>query len=339
MAGSFYIPDWVPGIAVSRQPYLGLARLEGTRDRAKRMKYGGWRKPDTLVVFIDGNECFMDYPGKPGSLAVPGAEKAMWSFLNFAYRCVGDFDLLLSSEEHPDRPTIESTSWYEVAVPFRDESARVEYTSGERLRDNTVVQREWLERRWLKPLFEPEWTIAYPALLEKRGRSPLITWVRHGIENEDGPQGNRLDASLLEFQAFHAASNGFRSWTLYKGQPHRTGMFSIYETEVWDPSLPDEINYNGALLAKHMGYKRTVYAGYAGDKCALATVRTHIEHCVATHQKQRIRDIVVLVDAIPCVVIPGVIDFTPIAMAQYHAWEKEYGLQLMTTWDLIDLLK
>lgn len=338
MARQIVLPPWVTSeeVGVARKPKLALARYAGQVALSRRQSRV-MISPYRIDIGVDLQETFMNYLLSPGALAVKGAVQMLPELLHYLWADVDNYDLLLSMDDHLD-PRIASVGWYRVAKDFTDPATNVHYRRGDTLADNTIIAPEWLEDGLIDPVCPAEfreWTKRYPRELQERGKNPLIAWAGHGLDGIDGPRGNHFDASIAELQAYHAALHDFTEWTLHKGLPIETEANSLYGTEVPSPWAPEWVNFNVRLLRKVLSYKERRYFGLAGSHCVLASVAHDVDYCVATKQEDRLRDLVVLINTIPSVVIEGVVDFTEMAMAKYRAWETQYGIQLRTTWDLL----
>lgn len=334
-------PPWVDleQIGVVRIPDLANAHLTG------QLGYEGEPSAavESLLVVVDAQRCFIDYP-KPdtGSLPVLGAREALTRILNLGYAVPKAFDLLLTEDAHNRRsPAIFTPEWFEIICEFDDTGGGVHYYPSDMLRDNTPVNPEWVNRGWIRArdYFVRDWTQYYVNELARLRRQPLVVWAKHGLDGVTGPTGNELDASIAEFQTYHAALHGYLPWTRYKGQALFSEQFSFLRLEVPYPGYTKLMNEDKRLHLRMMKYFRRIYCGFAGSHCVLGGVESDIELCLARGLARRAKDIYVLIDAIPSVHIPGVFDYTPQTMERYQELSRVYGINLVTTTEMIEILK
>lgn len=215
-------------------------------------------KNSTLFI-IDPQNDFIDAPGNPGSLAVPGSYKDMSRLCDVVNN--GNFDqIVVSLDTHNTRDIAHKEWWVN--------------SNGEQPAPFTLITfKDFLNGTW-KPAknSDMEATHNYLQELDKMNKKTLVVWPDHCI---DGTWGHEVMPELKEALENWENRTGFKVDYVKKGENPYTEHYSAIKAEV---VLDDYSNVNHNLLNK-LAYSKKVYiAGEAQSHCVADTVVDIVEN-------------------------------------------------------------
>jgi nicotinamidase-related amidase len=292
--GSMYTPATAQVIDEGR-----LAGLPPSSDDKRRV----------ILLLVDEQ---VDFVHVDGSLSVPGAVDDTRRTIEWLYRNVGQVTTIAASlDSHIPIQIFFPTWWADGAgnhpSPF-----------------TPINSADLAAGRW-KPLYEPEWSVAYVSKLEEFARKELMIWPYHVLI---GTPGHNLTPALYEAIAFHTAARHSQPEFLTKGTIPKTEHYSILEPEVKVPEAPlgtVNTDFLGMLSSHDLIY----VAGQAKSHCVLETVASMMQHL----SPQDIAKIRVLTDCASSVAHPE-IDFDAMADEAFARFEKN-GLTLVKSTDAL----
>lgn len=153
-----------------------------------------------------------------------------------------------------------------------------------------------------------ERTLAYLKDLASRGRFQHMIWNPHCLIGTTGATVHEaLNASLQEWASTYVATVDYRT----KGSNPWTEHFGGLEAEVPDASDPStmiDLSPSG-LIATLQNADIILVAGEASSHC----VKTTVEQIADNIGDEHLKKFHLMTDCMSPVVIPGVVDFTPVA--------------------------
>jgi nicotinamidase-related amidase len=244
----------------------------------------------------------VDFCHEQGSLYVPGALGDLRRTVEFIYRNAEHISQITCSLDSHVPSQIFSPGWWADAdgnhpAPFTIVSAG-DVQSG----------------RWL-PLFEPHWSRAYVARLERDHKKLLTIWPYHVLI---GSPGHMLDPELWSAIVWHSMARKTHPVWMHKGSIPLTEHYSIIQPEVPVPGVPGG-GKNQAFLDELADADLIVVAGEAMSHCVLETVEDLVE--AFGDQPETLRKVLFLRDCTSPVVHPA-IDFRAIAAARLAEFEQ-----------------
>lgn len=262
------------------------------------------------LLIIDPQMDFMDYPSKPGSLAVQGAHQDM---LRVA-RLVEQF----GSELHDIHITLDSHHVMDIAHPRWWTNSKGESPSPFTL----ITPQDIQAGTWRARI--PEYaqrSAAYVLDLAQNGRYPLCIWPEHCLIGSDG---HRIHPELFDALAGWERSHLAVMETVTKGSNPFTEHYSGLKAEVPDPEdASTQMNLRLIETLEHSDM--VLIAGEALSHCVANTVRD----IASVFDPSAIQKLVLLEDA--CSSVTGF-------EAQGEAFIKELtaqGMRLMKTTDFV----
>lgn len=294
--GTLYVPD----VAAATEAGVSAGAAPSSQDTRR-----------VLLLLVDAQ---VDFIHQDGALCVPGAIDDTRRTIEWLYRNLAQVTSVAASLDTHLPMQIFYPGWW--AGP-----------QGEHPAPFTLITAEEVDSGRWQPTTEEEWSMAYVRQLEAHAKKVLTIWPYHTML---GTPGHALTPALYEAIVFHAAARSTAPRFLSKGSIPKTEHYSILEPEV---KVPDEPlgTLNTAFLDLIATYDLVYIAGQAKSHCVLETTRSLI-----THFREREPEFIakwrVLLDCTSSVVHPEV-DFEAMAREEYARWERNHGLQLVTSQD------
>ena len=184
---------------------------------------------------------------------------------------------------------------------------------------------------------------SYPALLDhclhyckklaERGRYELSIWPYHAML---GGIDHALVPAFHEACVFHAAARQMQTGLEIKGGSPYTENYSIFGPEVLTTKggkpLP-LVQRNVAFLERLMNYDAVVIAGQAKSHCVAWTIDDLLVD-ISAKDPNLAKKVYLLEDCTSPVIIPGVVDFTPMANAAFQRFQ-DAGMHVVRSTDPI----
>ncbi len=262
-----------------------------------------------LLLLVDAQ---VDFIHVDGSLSVPGAVEDTRRTIEWLYTNLERVTTIAASLDTHVPMQIFYPGWW--VGP-----------QGERPAPFTLISAGDVESGRWRPTIDEAWSVAYVRQLEAQARKVLTIWPYHTML---GTPGHALTPALYEAIAYHAAARGTAPRFLSKGSIPRTEHYSMLEPEVKVPEEPLG-TLNTAFLDLIATYDLVYIAGQAKSHCVLETTRSLIAY-FGECEPEFIARWRVLTDCTSSVAHPE-IDFEALASEQYARWEREHGLQLVTS--------
>lgn len=195
-----------------------------------------------------------------------------------------------------------------------------EYHNG-KYRSNPLVAKElganatWLTRQWTY----------YCEQLEKvdpdtgESKYQLYLWPFHCLI---GSTGHPLVGLVQEARMFHAFVRNAANVVEIKGGSPFTEHYSIFQPEVqtlWDGKPIPGVQKNTRLISTLIGADVVIIVGLADSHCVKETIND-FDREIRAQDPSLAEKVYIMRDCSASVVIPGIIDFTPMAEAAYAKW-------------------
>lgn len=208
-----------------------------------------------VLFIIDPQNDFMDKPGQPGSLAVPGAYEDM-KRLAASIEANAPNDIVVSMDTH-NVMDIAHHSWW-----VNSEGSNPDIFTIITLDD--VKSGKW---KTVNPN-EQENALYYLAELEKGGKQCLCIWPDHCI---DGTWGHDVTDVLAIALTNWEKKTGRKVTYVYKGENPHTEHYSALKAEVpWNDNGYSELRTE--LVNNLASYEVVNIAGEAKSHCVANTV-------------------------------------------------------------------
>ncbi len=210
------------------------------------------KKLRSILIIIDGQNCFMFLPGAP--LPVVGSIEDMTRLVRFI-QLYGKYieTIICSMDTHPRDHVSHPERWVDA-----EGSHPTTFT--------VITYEDCVAGTWRATNPEDQaWQIEYVRLLER----PHVIWPVHGQK------------PTWEWQMYHdlALELDGRSNVRYveKGMHRDVEQFGIFGAEVPFLGAP-ETDINQALIAEIDAYDRVIFAGEAASHCVMDSVKQFLEH-------------------------------------------------------------
>lgn len=171
----------------------------------------------------------------------------------------------------------------------------------------------------------------YTSLLDKKGKFNLTIWPYHAML---GGIGHSLVSSIEEALFFHTIARFSRTDIEIKGAHPFTEHYSAIGPEVLrgpnDENLGEK---SDKIFRKAEDYDAVVFAGQAKSHCVAWTINDLLEQILGTDPKL-VSKIYLLEDCTSPVVVPGAIDYTDQADADFARFA-EAGMHVVQSTDPI----
>lgn len=210
------------------------------------------KKLRTILIIIDGQNCFMYLPGAP--LPVVGSIEDMTRLIRFI-QFYGTYleEILCSLDTHTKDHVSHSERWVDIHGNHPAPFTPITY--------DDCVAGVW---RAADPK-DQEWQLEY---VKRLNRTHYI-WPVHGQKPD------------WEWQVYHdlAIELDGRSNVRFveKGMHRDVEQFGIFGAEVPFPGAP-ETDINHALIAEIDSFERIIFAGEAASHCVMDSVNQFLQH-------------------------------------------------------------
>ena len=211
----------------------------------------------THLLVIDPQNDFIDTPGKPGSLAVPGAYDDMGRLAMFINR--------MGNRLYDIHVTMDTHNVLDVAHPRAFINS-----SGDNPKPFTMIDPGDLGKVWFGLTDDMTRRFhAYSEQLKAKGRYPHIIWPEHCLI---GSWGHNVDERVLtELQRWEILAIGQVDYVV-KGTNPWTEHYSAVQAEIPDPQDPGtQVNVPFVRLLQESDI--VVLCGEALSHCLANTVR------------------------------------------------------------------
>jgi nicotinamidase-related amidase len=276
---------------------------------ASGLRPAGEDEQDVHLMIIDMQ---VDFCHERGSLYVPGAPADIRRTIEFIYRNAARITHITCSLDSHLPMQIFSPTWWEGR-------------NGAHPAPFTIITRGDVEAGDWRPLFEPEWSIAYVARLEQQHKKQLCVWPYHV---QTGSVGHALDPELWSAVLWHSLARQAQPRWLAKGSVPLTEHYSILGPEVRVPGVPGG-EVNEAFLEILARSDVIVIAGEAESHCVLETVEDLVEEF--GRQPAMLRKVFFLSDCTSPVLHPE-IDFHAIALERFAEFAR-LGINFIASTD------
>ena len=257
----------------------------------------------------------MDFVHPQGSLSVPGAVEDTRRVIEWLFEHSGQVTTIAASlDSHIPIQIFYPTWWVD--------------DSGSHPEAYTVITSDEVEAGRWQPVYEPEWSKQYVAVLEKQAKKQLMIWPYHTMI---GTEGHNLMPALYEAIAYHTAARQTQPVLITKGMIPQTEHYSMLEPELKVPEHPQG-DLNQAFLAQLESHDLIYIAGQAKSHCVLETALSLMRYY--GERSEMVNRFRVLIDCTSSVAHPE-IDFEAQANKAY-AEMREQGLSLVKSTDGID---
>lgn len=229
-------------------------------------------KNKTVLFIIDPQNDFMDKPGVPGSLAVPGSYEDM-KRLAASISNNPPQSIIVSMDTH-NRMDIAHNSWW-VSSDGKNPSAF------------TIITHEDVKNGNYRTVDSGEQANAlhYLSELEKGGKQSLCIWPDHCIK---GTWGHEVTDVLIDALEQWEQATGSTVMYVYKGENPHTEHYSALKAEVtWDDNGYSDLRAD--LIMQMAQYDIISIAGEAKSHCVANTVYDLVSHLNATGSKTKIK--------------------------------------------------
>ena len=167
----------------------------------------------------------------------------------------------------------------------------------------------------------------YVEQLAAQGKYQLNIWPYHAML---GGIGHAIVSIIEEAVFFHSIARTSQPDYILKGENPATEHYSAISPEVVRSVDGDLIaTRNNELLEKVKKFDRVLIAGQAKSHCVAATVGDLLED-IQKEDPSLAKKVYLLDDCSSSVVIPGVVDFSPLAEEAYAKFE-DAGMQRITS--------
>lgn len=292
--GTRYVPDAATVIAEGQQSGLPKA---GTDERR------------ILLLLVDAQ---VDFIHDDGALSVPGAVDDTRRTVEWILRHAGEISAIAASlDSHLPYQIFHPTWWTDA--------------QGKHPEPFTPIQAEEVDGGRWKPLFDPDWSVAYVHRLEEDAKKELMIWPFHTMI---GTPGHTITPTLYEAILYHSAARGVQPKFVMKGTIAKTEYYSILEPEIKVPEDPRG-ELNREFLDELLGYDAIYVAGQAKSHCVLETITSIMRY--HGDDRETVEKIHLLTDCTSSVQHPEV-DFEALANEAYARFQRQ-GLQVVKSTD------
>jgi nicotinamidase-related amidase len=264
---------------------------------------------DVHVMIIDMQA---DFCHAQGNLYVPGAPADVRRTIEFIFRNAARITHITCSLDSHLPMQIFSPIWW----VGRDGAHPAPFT---------IITMADVEEGIWRPLFEPEWSVAYVARLEQQHKKQLCVWPYHV---QTGSVGHSLDPELWSAVFWHSLARRTQPHWLTKGSVPLTEHYSIIQPEVQVPDQPGG-GKNQDFLDILAEADHIIIAGEAESHCVLETVEDLVEEF--GDRPETLAKVFFLRDCTSPVIHPQ-IDFHAIALDRFAGFAR-LGINFITSTD------
>lgn len=297
----------------------------------------GWRekhdiKPaagDGVKIHILDIDSQFDFSFPSGSLYVAGqsgagAIDAHRNFVRFVYEnlyritqisCTMDSHLPVQVFFPTAHVRADGSSPESNTIISAEEYRRGDYRANPFVAKELGADPNWLTRQW----------IYYCEQLEKvdpdtgESKYQLLLWPFHCLIGSDG---HPLVGSVQEVRMFHAFVRSAANVVQIKGGSPFTEHYSIFQPEVqtfWDGNPIPGVQKNTHLISTLLSSDVVIIVGLADSHCVKESIND-FDREIKAQDPDLAKKVYIMRDCSASVVIPGVMDFTPMAEAAYDKW-------------------
>jgi nicotinamidase-related amidase len=211
-----------------------------------------------MLVLVDVQ---VDFVHPEGALSVPGAVEDTRRTIEWLYQHAAQLTTIGASLDSHLPIQIFSPTWWVDADGTHPDPFTV------------ITGKDVQSGKW-RPVYEPEWSMAYVGKLEAQAKKELMIWPYHTLI---GTQGHTLMPALYEAIAYHSAARQAQPNMLIKGSIPKTEHYSILEPEVKVPEHPQG-RLNTEFLDLVAQHDLVYIAGQAKSHCVLETVTSMMRY-------------------------------------------------------------
>jgi len=210
-----------------------------------------------------------------------------------------------------------------------------EYRRGDFSANPFVAKELGADPNWLTR----QWTY-YCEQLEKvdpdtgESKYQLYLWDFHCLI---GGIGHPLVGLVQELRMFHAFVRSAANIVQIKGGSPFTEHYSIFQPEVqtlWDGKPIPGVQKNVHLINTLLNANVVIIVGLADSHCVKESINDFLRE-IKAHDPSLAKKVYIMRDCSASVVIPGVIDFTPMAEAAYDKWS-DAGMNVVESTTLME---
>jgi nicotinamidase-related amidase len=165
------------------------------------------------------------------------------------------------------------------------------------------------------------------------GKYMLYIWPEHCVFGSDG---HNLVGIVQEARMFHAYVRGSQNSPQVKGGNPLSENYSIFSPEVterWD-NKGIIAQRNVSFLKMLLEFDAVIIAGQASSHCVKSSIQDLLTEILA-QDPVLAKKVYILEDCMSAVVVPGVIDFTPDAIAALQRFS-DAGMNIVKSTDSMD---
>jgi nicotinamidase-related amidase len=267
-----------------------------------------------LLVDVQNTFCLPDFELFVGGRSGIGAIEDNQRLCEFIYRNLGILTAIVATmDTHTAMQIFHPIFWVNAAGQHPDPATLLSlelveqgvWTPNPALADLTGGDLDQLQR----------YALHYARRLSQAGKYPLTIWPYHSML---GGIGHALVAAVEEACFFHAMARISPTALELKGAHPLTEHYSVLSPEVLED--PDGIPLdepNLPLIEQLLSFDALIVAGQAKSHCVAWTVHDLLQECLR-RDPTLTGKIYLLDDCSSAVVVPGGVDFTDMAEADYQ---------------------
>lgn len=311
-AGELYKLDYEALQAEAEQ----YARDNGIRKSATDMKKVNLTIIDNQITFCNPKWGELYVGGRSGNAAVEDSAR----IAAFIVRNLGDItSISLTLDTHTEMQIFHALFWVNDKgehpngkfCPFIE---LADVKSGKWKPNPAVAAGVGRGYTWLQRYVEH-----YINQLEKDGKYKLTIWPYHGML---GGVGHALVPLVEEAARFHCFARCSRiDWQIKGGNP-LSENYSVFQTEVTTDHDGKAISSKNAKFVQQLlENDMVIFCGQAKSHCVAWSIRNLLSD-IKTLDPDLAKKVCLLEDCTSPVVVPGVIDFTDAADAEFESFRK-----------------
>jgi len=186
----------------------------------------------------------------------------------------------------------------------------------------------------IAPDYGQQMMVHYAEELEKKGKYALTIWPYHAML---GGIGHALVSSVEEALFFHSIARTAQYEIEIKGDRPFTENYSVVGPEVLTGPMGETLGtHNQKFIEQLQQFDRLIIAGQAKSHCVAWTVADLLSDIQAV-DPELAKKVYLLDDCTSPIVIPGVVDHTPVANEAFNRFA-EAGMHIIKSDQLIPSL-